>query len=158
MKGPGRIHHSRDLTSTNHPPIPPTTMSGNLTNPITPRLLETLRSQPGMPADMWYAVVATTLCVLNRPEEIQAVYRHAVAAADHPGAGTAGAVADHARQLRIARRLREALLKTSAIGGLPKVSKQAKQGKGESKPLREGKPRRPRLAGRHPPILLLPFP
>lgn len=132
MKGPGRIHHSRDLTSTNHPPIPPTTMSGNLTNPITPRLLETLRSQPGMPADMWYAVVATTLCVLNRPEEIQAVYRHAVAAADHPGAGTAGAVADHARQLRIARRLREALLKTSAIGGLPKVSKQAsKQGKGE---------------------------
>lgn len=132
-------------------------MSGNLTNPITPRLLETLRSQPGMPADMWYAVVATTLCVLNRPEEIQAVYRHAVAAADHPGAGTADAVADHARQLRIARRLREALLKTSAIGGLPKVSKQASRAKA-SKPLREGKPRRPRLAGRHPPSSSCPSP
>ncbi|KAK7699003.1 hypothetical protein SLS64_012058 [Diaporthe eres] len=94
-------------------------MSGNNPTAITPRLLDTLRSQPCMPADMWYAVVATTLCVLNRPEDIQAVYKHAVAA--DPGAGTAGAVADHARQLRIARRLREALLKTSAIGGLPKT-------------------------------------
>lgn len=100
-------------------------MSGNPITTLTPRLLDTLRSQIGMPGDMWYAVVATTLCVLNRPEEIQAVYRHAVAADAGAGAGTAGAVADHARQLRIARRLREALLKTSAIGGLPKVSKQA---------------------------------
>lgn len=119
MEGPpGRIHHSRNLTTTTT-----STMSGNNPTALTPRLLDTLRSQPGMPGDMWYAVVATTLCVLNRPEEIQAVYRHAVAA--DPGAGTAGAVADHARQLRVARRLREALLKTSAIGGLPKVSKQA---------------------------------
>ncbi|KAI7781217.1 carboxymuconolactone decarboxylase [Diaporthe eres] len=94
-------------------------MSGNNPTALTPRLLDTLRSQPGMPGDMWYAVVATTLCVLNRPEDIQAVYKHAVAA--DPGAGTAGTVADHARQLRIARRLREALLKTSAIGGLPKT-------------------------------------
>lgn len=122
-------------------------MSGNNPTALTPRLLDTLRSQPGMPSDMWYAVVATTLCVLNRPEEIQAVYKHAVAA--DPGAGTAGAVADHARQLRIARRLREALLKTSAIGGLPKVSKQANRA-GQSR-YEEGKPRRPRLAGRHPP-------
>lgn len=122
-------------------------MSGNIPTALTPRLLDTLRSQPAMPGDMWYAVVATTLCVLNRPEEIQAVYRHAVAA--DPGAGTAPAVADHARQLRIARRLREALLKTSAIGGLPKVSKQS--GHEKAKPLREGKPRRPRLVGRHPP-------
>ncbi|KAG8159886.1 hypothetical protein KVR01_010523 [Diaporthe batatas] len=103
-------------------------MSGNRPTPLTPRVLDTLRSQPGMPADMWYVVVATTLCVLNRPDEIQDVFRHAVAAdaaADAgAGAGTTGVVADHhhhARQLRIARRLREALLKTSAIGGLPKT-------------------------------------
>lgn len=114
-----RPHHHTTATTTI------STMSGNLPAALNPRLLDTLRSQPGMPSDMWYAVVATTLCVLNRPEEIQAVYRHAVAADAHPGAGTAGAAADHARQLRIARRLREALLKTSAIGGLPKVSKQA---------------------------------
>lgn len=131
-------------------------MSGNPITTLTPRLLDTLRSQIGMPGDMWYAVVATTLCVLNRPEEIQAVYRHAVAADAGPGAGTAGAVADHARQLRIARRLREALLKTSAIGGLPKVSKQAsKQAKASR--YEEGKPRRPRLAERHP-RSSLPFP
>lgn len=117
-------------------------MSGNRPTSLTPRLLDTLRSQPGMPGDLWYAVVATTLCVLNRPEEIGAVYRHAVAAdaAADAGAGTAGAVADHARQLRIARRLREALLKTSAIGGLPKVSKSKNQpGKqaGRGNPLRD---------------------
>lgn len=100
-------------------------MSGNLPNAVTPRLLDTLRSQPGLPDDVWYTVVATTLCILNRPGEIQAVYRHAVAA-DRHDAG-ADVVADYARQLRIARRLREALLKTSAIGGLPKVSKQASQ-------------------------------
>lgn len=136
-------------------------MSGNLTNPITPRLLETMRSQPGMPSDMWYAVVATTLCVLNRPQEIQAVYRHAVAAADHPGAGTAGAVADHARELKIARRLREALLKTSAIGGLPKVSKQASKqatrAKGEQAVTR-GQTTTPASSGTPSSILFLPFP
>lgn len=135
-----------------------TTMSGNLPSPLTPRMLDTLRTQPGMPADMWYAVAATTLCVLNRPEDIKAVYRHAAAAdaaagpgqGPGPGAGTAGAVADHARQLRIARRLREALLKTSAIGGLPKVSRPGKTRQpgqpAQGKPLREGEPRRPRLA------------
>lgn len=87
-------------------------MSGNRPPSLTPRLLDTLRTQPGMPGDMWYAVVATTLCVLNRPEDIPDVFRHAVAA-------------DAAAGVSIARRLREALLKTSAIGGLPKVSKQA---------------------------------
>lgn len=122
MKGPGRIHQSHDLTTTT---TRTPTMSGHLPTALTPRLLDTLRSQPGLPGDVWYAIVATTLCILNRPEDIQGVYRHAVAAdaGAGPGAGTADAVADHARQLRIARRLREALLKTSAIGGLPKVSK-----------------------------------
>lgn len=148
MKGPGRIpSQSRDLTTITTTPtttVQPQ-MSGNRPTSLTPRLLDTLRSQPGMPGDIWYAVVATTLCVLNRPEEIQDVYRHAVVAG--AGAGTAGVVADHARQLRIARRLREALLKTSAIGGLPKVSRQSKASKAwRGKPLREGKPRRPRLA------------
>ncbi|POS78638.1 hypothetical protein DHEL01_v202968 [Diaporthe helianthi] len=83
-------------------------MSGNRPPSLTPRLLDTLRTQPGMPGDMWYAVVATTLCVLNRPEDIPDVFRHAVAA-------------DAAAGVSIARRLREALLKTSAIGGLPKT-------------------------------------
>lgn len=101
-------------------------MSGNLPTAVTPRLLGTLRSQPGLPDDVWYTIVATTLCVLNRPDEIQAIYTHAVAA-DAGANAVADPVADHGRQLRIARRLREALLKASAIGGLPKVSIQASQ-------------------------------
>ncbi|KAK2602691.1 hypothetical protein N8I77_009201 [Diaporthe amygdali] len=95
-------------------------MSGNLPTAVTPRLLGTLRSQPGLPDDVWYTIVATTLCVLNRPDEIQAIYTHAVAA-DAGANAVADPVADHGRQLRIARRLREALLKASAIGGLPKT-------------------------------------
>lgn len=88
---------------------------------VTSELLDTLRSQPHLPDDIWYLVIAVTLCVLNRPEEIQTVYKHAVG----PGHGTVGlqngAALPDQEQLRIARRLREALLKTSAIGGMPKV-------------------------------------
>ncbi|ROW15378.1 hypothetical protein VPNG_02247 [Cytospora leucostoma] len=70
---------------------------------VTPELLDTLRGRVDLPEDVWYIVIATTLCVLNRPEEGQ----DGVSLADH-------------EQLRITRRLREALLKTVAIGGLPK--------------------------------------
>lgn len=88
---------------------------------VTVELLDALRKQPHLPDDVWYLVIATTLCILNRPEEKQTVYRHAV----RPGHGAAGlqnraALTDH-EHLRIVRRLREALLKTSAIGGMPKV-------------------------------------
>lgn len=92
---------------------------------VTPELLDTLRGRVDLPEDVWYIVIATTLCVLNRPEEVPTVYRHAVAAeaaaGHHTGQGQDGvSLADH-EQLRIARRLREALLKIVAIGGLPKV-------------------------------------
>jgi hypothetical protein len=122
---PEGFHHKQPHAITTTIQLTNCNMSGAHPSSLTPPVLDTLRSQPGMPGDMWYAVVAATLCVLNRPEEIPDVYRHAVASVAGAGAGTAGAAADHARQLRIARRLREALLKTSAIGGLPKVSKQA---------------------------------
>ncbi|ROW08998.1 hypothetical protein VMCG_02853 [Cytospora schulzeri] len=96
--------------------IPPTV--------VTPALLDTLRGQEDLPDDVWYIVVATALAILNRPEEIQTVYKHAIARRDHgerDGQGDGGvSLADH-EQLRITRRLREALLKTSAIGGLPKT-------------------------------------
>lgn len=97
---------------------------------LTPGLLARLRSQEHLPDDVWYIVAATTLAMLNRPEEIPTVYRHAVArghsgqdGGQHQGQdGTS--LPDH-EQLRIARRLREALLKTSAIGGLPKVRRRS---------------------------------
>lgn len=100
---------------------------------VTPDLLDTLRSDPDLPIDTWYLVVATALCILNRPDEIPLVYAHAVgkghgSSSPHVGLpnGSSGSssskqpVTDH-EQRRIARRMREALLKTSAIGGLPKV-------------------------------------
>lgn len=82
---------------------------------ITPELLDTLRGDPNLPDDVWYLVVATALCILNRPEEIQTIYTYVVAPTNQE---------NEDEQLRIARRLREALLKTSAIGGMPKVSSQ----------------------------------
>lgn len=96
-------------------------MAAQLDPLITVELLDALRKQPNLPDDVWYLVIATALCILNRPAEIPTVYHHAVG----PGHGAAGlqngaALADQ-EQLRIARRLREALLKTSAIGGMPKV-------------------------------------
>lgn len=89
---------------------------------VTPDLLNSLRGEPTLPDDVWYIVVATVLCILNLPDEIQAVYKHAVG----QGHGSNGLpngtepVTEH-EQRRIARRLREALLKASAIGGMPKV-------------------------------------
>lgn len=91
---------------------------------ITPELLDTVRSQPNLPADVWYLIVATALCVLNRPEEISAVFTHAVGKGHGSSGFQNGAEVAEPEQLRIARRMREALLKTSAIGGLPKVGTQ----------------------------------
>lgn len=88
---------------------------------IAPELLDTLRSQADLPDDVWYLVAVTALCVLNRPEEIPAVYMHAVGKGHGSHGRQNGAGVSEQEQLRIARRIREALLKTSAIGGLPKV-------------------------------------
>ncbi|KUI60051.1 hypothetical protein VP1G_07308 [Cytospora mali] len=95
-------------------------MTDCLLTVVTPKLLDSFRSQENLPDDVWYIVVATTLCILNRPEEIQTVYEHAVARGYNDQGQNGVALADSGR-LRIARRLREALLKTSAIGGLPKT-------------------------------------
>lgn len=55
--------------------------------------------------------------MLNRPDEIPKVYKHAL---DH-GGDYYDAAPNEAEQLRISRRIREALVKASAVGGLPKV-------------------------------------
>lgn len=115
---------------------------------LTPDLLDTLRSHKHLPDDVWYIVVATTLAILNRPEEIQTVYRHAVAPQannkNNGGVALTLALTDDDEQLRIARRMREALLKTSAIGGLPKVGKLNKDAVGpRTHPPREINPHPP---------------
>lgn len=101
-------------------------MAAQLPAVITPALLASIRKQPHLPRNTWYFVAATTLAVLNRPDEIPTVYKHVLThGVDH---GTEGAPSPE-EQLTISRRMREALVKTAAIGGLPKVScLQDKQG------------------------------
>jgi hypothetical protein len=84
---------------------------------ITPALLTSIRTHPNLPSQTWYFITGVTLSVLNRPEEIPKVFEHAIA---HPDRSS-GVKDEHADQLRIARRMREALIKVAVIGGLPKV-------------------------------------
>ncbi|KAK4044847.1 AhpD-like protein [Parachaetomium inaequale] len=82
---------------------------------ITPALLSSLRSHPALPRHTWYFIAATTLCQLNRPDEISKVYQHALR---H---GPGDAAPSHDEQLRISRRMREALIKAAAVGGVPRT-------------------------------------
>jgi hypothetical protein len=82
---------------------------------ITPALLSSIRSHPHLPASTWYLIVSTTLSQLNRPDEIPKVYQHALR---H---GSGDTVPGHEDRLRISRRLREALIKAAAVGGVPRV-------------------------------------
>ncbi|KUJ20926.1 uncharacterized protein LY89DRAFT_778571 [Mollisia scopiformis] len=114
-------------------------MSSKLPPLITPPLLRYLRQHPQLPKNTWYLIAAVTLTILNRPDEIPTVYRHAlehVTSSNVPGSESQSSSAYdvHAgdftnsvgkaklnEELRILRRTREALLKTSAVAGAPKV-------------------------------------
>ncbi len=91
---------------------------------ITPTLLHTLRTYPHLPSNTWYFITGVTLSILNRPDEIPKVFQHAVEKAPLSN----GKSLRHDEHLMIARRMREALVKAVAIGGLPKV--QTAQGLG----------------------------
>jgi hypothetical protein len=84
---------------------------------ITPALLSSIRGHPQLPHHSWYFITGVTLSILNRPDEIANVFRHAM----ETGPGGVSKKPEHDEQLRIARKMREALVKAAAIGGLPKV-------------------------------------
>ncbi|KAK4241126.1 hypothetical protein C8A03DRAFT_41424 [Achaetomium macrosporum] len=84
---------------------------------VTPSLLSSIRSHPNLPGHTWYLITATTLSQLNRPDEIPKVYLYAL----RHGAGPADSVASVDEQLRISRRMREALIKAAAVGGVPRT-------------------------------------
>lgn len=84
---------------------------------VTPSLLTSIRRHPNLPKNTWYYITATTLSILNRPDEIPKVYKHAI----ENGGDYYDLKPNEAEQLRISRRIREALVKASAVGGLPKV-------------------------------------
>jgi hypothetical protein len=80
-------------------------------SPIDAEFLSEIRDNPSTPKDTWYFIAAATLTVLNRPDDVALVLSHAI-----------GSVEDAQEQLRVTRRIREALIKSASIGGLPKAS------------------------------------
>jgi hypothetical protein len=91
---------------------------------ITPSLLHALRSYPQLPEHAWYIVSSVTLSALNFPDEIPHVFKDVIGS-DSAATGSepdrSEHVMNHSEQLRVARRMREALVKSSAVVGLPKV-------------------------------------
>ncbi|KAK7967413.1 uncharacterized protein PG986_001690 [Apiospora aurea] len=76
---------------------------------ITSKVLANLRSHPNLPNHCWYLVAATTLAVLNQPHAIRDVYKYEVEQRGND------------ESLVVLRRMREALIKASAVGGVPKT-------------------------------------
>ncbi|KAM0332773.1 hypothetical protein ACHAPQ_005600 [Fusarium lateritium] len=85
---------------------------------LTPALLTAIRNQPNLPRNSWYFITATTLSAINRPNEVPVVLKNAIE--ERLDAASEG-VTGRDEQLRITRRLREALVKASAVAGMPKT-------------------------------------
>lgn len=79
--------------------------------------LASLKSHPSLPQHSWYFIAATTLSIINRPDEVANVYKYALG----NGVSEISSNQGHDEQLKISRRMREALIKASAIGGVPRV-------------------------------------
>ncbi|KAK4199921.1 hypothetical protein QBC40DRAFT_77887 [Triangularia verruculosa] len=88
---------------------------------ITPSLLSSIRSRPHLPVNTWYFIAATTLSQLNRPDEIQKVYLHALNQKLPDADATENAVPSLDEKRDISRRIREALVKAAAVTGVPKT-------------------------------------
>lgn len=84
-----------------------------------------LRYNRRIPPQCWYFIAGVTLSALNRPNEIPAVYRVAM---DEVGGWKRGQDAKgegrHQERQRIVDRMREGLVKSAAVVGLPKVQPQ----------------------------------
>ena len=90
----------------------------NLPTILGINFLSSIRSHPSLPKQSWYFIAAVTLSTINRPDEVQRVYKYAL---EH-GAAEQDSSPTQSQQLYISRRIREALVKASAIGGVPRVS------------------------------------
>lgn len=100
---------------------------------LTPSRLTYLSSFPKL-ANNWYYLAAATLSVCNRPEEIPSLFEYTLQTSPS---------AEHAT---IAAKTREALLKGSALAGLPKAINALTQLKSVTPPeLRETSVKRPPL-------------
>lgn len=79
---------------------------------LTPVRLKTLASTPLL-GNSWYYIAAATLSVCNRPDDVPLVLEYMLA---QPSV----AASEEHRRL-VAKQIRESLLKSSALGGLPKA-------------------------------------
>jgi len=86
---------------------------------LTLSYLSSVRAYPGLPKNTWYFIAGVTLSTLNRPEEIGSLLSYAL----EKGVGPQddGPMQDEKEKMLVARRMREALVKSIAIVGLPKV-------------------------------------
>jgi len=84
---------------------------------ISPAFLSSIRAHPHLPHHTWYFITGATLSALNRPDEIPHVFKYAI----EKGPGALDSAQGHDEQLTMARKMREALVKTAAIVGLPKT-------------------------------------
>jgi hypothetical protein len=85
---------------------------------LTQTFLSSLRTHPVLPKQSWYFIAAVTISIINRPDEIQKVYTYAL---NHEVSENYSPL-EHDERLNISRRIREALVKASTIGGVPRVS------------------------------------
>ncbi|KAF2501277.1 hypothetical protein BU16DRAFT_522264 [Lophium mytilinum] len=85
---------------------------------VSPSLLASLRDNAQLPAHAWYIVAGVTLSAINRPEEIPKIFTSAI---EHGVGSRERGPPVHAEQLRIARKLREGLIKSLAVVGMPKT-------------------------------------
>ena len=96
-------------------------MAGIMARPLPPvvtaELLESMSKDDHLPRHSWYIVAATTLSQLNRPDQVATVYQHAI---NQSSISSTQQPSEDERQ-DISRRIREALIKASAVTGVPKV-------------------------------------
>ncbi|KAK3370141.1 hypothetical protein B0H63DRAFT_308704 [Podospora didyma] len=91
---------------------------GSLPAIATPAWLSSIRSHPHLPEHTWYLIAATTLCLLNRPNEAPKVFEYATS---HDPNQKVAIPPLQEEMLNIACRMREALVKAAAVGGMPKT-------------------------------------
>ena len=87
---------------------------------LTPQFLNHLKTHKALPQNSWYFIAGVTLSALNLSHEIPKILTHALE--DGPGPPDKPASGSKDDQRYIARRLREGLIKSAAVVGLPKVS------------------------------------
>ncbi|KAI9851308.1 MAG: hypothetical protein M1838_004044 [Thelocarpon superellum] len=94
---------------------------------MTPTLLRSISKHPHLPKHTWYFIAGVALSVLNRADEIPKVLTHALDHCATPACTSGSTSASrippptHEDPVRIARKMREALIKMAPIAGLPRA-------------------------------------